>query len=367
MDYKIPLMKHVVNDEMKEAVLQILEEQKPLVFGDEVFKFEEEFARYIGTKYAVSLSSGTDALNLSVIALGVKQKDKVITTTNSFIASANCIQLAGAVPVLTDIEPNTGNIDIKKMKTNGAKGIIPVHLYGNPCKIEDIINIAKEEGMFVIEDACQSHGSAINGKKLGSFGDIACFSFYPSKNITVGGDGGIVTTNNDDLANKIASLRDGGRETKGTKRSSHYIHTEIGINARLNTINAAIGRIQLKHLDEWNNERRKIAGLYSKFLPKEVLLNTASGSCFYMFAIKTPLRDKVMAHLAENGIKSGIHYPIPIHLQPIYMRLYGYKKGDFPIAEQFCSQILSIPLFHGITEEQIKIVAEKINEVLENA
>lgn len=354
---KILLSKPVFTEEMKDAAIDALQNEF-FVMGERVYKFEDEFARYIGTKYAVSVNSGTFALASSLIALGIEKGEKILTTPMSFIATANAIIHAGGIPVFSDIESDTGNIDPTLIKNNikGIKGIIPVHLYGNPCDMDKMKEF-KERGLFVIEDACQAHGAEYKGKKAGSIGDAGCFSFYSVKNMTVGGDGGIVTTNNEEVAQKIKILRDCGRISK-------YEHDMIGYTARLNTVNAAIGRVQLKHLDEWNDKRRFAAGIYQQNLPDELLLRENGNSVYHIFAIRSERRDEIIRYLKENGIETGVHYPIPIHLQPIYKKLFGYKEGNYPVSEQFSSEVVSLPMFPEITKDEAKFVCEKILEVI---
>lgn len=353
----IHLSKPVFTEEMKEAAIAALQNEF-FVLGESVYKFEGEFARYVGQKYAVSVNSGTFALASSLTALDIERGDKILTTPMSFIATANAIIHAGGIPVFSDIESDTGNIDptLGKNKIKDIKGIIPVHLYGTPCDMDKIMEF-KEEGVFVIEDACQAHGAVYKGKKVGTIGDVGCFSFYSVKNITVGGDGGMVTTNNEEIAEKIRILRDCGRISK-------YEHDMIGYTARLNTVNAAIGRVQLKHLDEWNEKRRYAARIYQQNLPEELLLRENGNSVYHIFAIRSKRRDKIIQHLKENGIETGIHYPIPIHLQPIYKKLFGYKEGDNPISEQFSREIVSLPMFPEITKDEVKFVCENVKEVI---
>ena len=356
----IPLAKPIYDEttekEMEEALLAAYRKEK-WCLGETVYKFEEGFAKYCGTKYATAVNSGTAALQLSLLYLGAKNNN-VITSTNSFIATANAIHHAGGIPRFTDIKKTTGNIDPKKIILGGAKGIVPVHIYGNPCNMDEIMKY-KDEGLFVVEDACQAHGAKYNGKRVGSIGDVGCFSFYPSKNMTVRGDGGMIVSDNEELIENICSLRDCGRKTK-------YEHDKIGYTCRLNTINAAIGRVQLRYLDKWNGKRRKAAEIYKQNLPEEVLLLEEDGSesVYHMFVIKTEQRDNVIEHLKENDIQTGIHYPIPIHLQPAYKE-FGFSEGDYPVAEQFAGEIVSLPMFPNITKDQVEFVCEKIMEVLE--
>lgn len=354
---EIQLSKPVFTEEMKNAALEAMQNEF-FVLGESVYKFEEEFAKYIGTKYAISVNSGTSALSLSLIALGVRPGDNIMTAPMSFIATANAIIHANGVPIFSDTEKDTGNIDANLIKDipENVKGIIPIHLYGNPCNMDKIMEL-KEKGLFVVEDACQAHGAEYKSKKVGNIGDVGCFSFYSTKNMTVGGDGGMITTNNEDIVDKIRILHDCGRISK-------YEHSMIGYTARLNTINAAIGRIQLRHLDEWNEKRRYVASVYKKNLPQNILLRENGDHVYHIFAISSEKRDDIVQHLKKNGISTGVHYPIPIHLQPIYKKLFGYKECDYPNAEQFSKEIMSIPMFPEMTTDQAMFVCEKILDVI---
>jgi len=358
---KIPLAKPLVTGEMIDAAIHALQNEF-LVMGESVYKFEEEFARYIGTKHAASVNSGTFALASSLIASGIEKGDKILTTPMSFIATANSVIHAGGIPVFSDIENDTGNMDTNLIenKSKGARGIIPVHLYGTPVDMDKIMELKeiKEEGLFVIEDACQAHGAMYKGKRAGGIGDVGCFSFYSVKNMTVGGDGGMVTTNNEEIAEKIRILRDCGRISK-------YEHSMIGYTARLNTVNAAVGRVQLKHLDDWNEKRRYAARIYQKSLPRDLLLSENENSVYHIFAMRSRRRDEIIQHLTEKGIVTGIHYPIPIHLQPIYKKLFGYKEGIYPVSEQFSREVVSLPIFPEITKDEVKFVCEQVLEVTE--
>ena len=349
----IPFYQQKVTDEMKNVAIAVLENEK-FILGESVFKFEEEFAKYIGTKCAVSVNSGNAALQLSLIALGLGKNSKIITTTNSFIASANCILMVGGIPILTDINSDDGNMDISNISEK-SDAIIPVHIYGNPCDFESIKAKSEEEKIPIIEDACQAHGAEYNNKKVGSLGDVGCFSFYPTKNMTVGGDGGMVTTNNEDVAKTIISLRDNGRQT-------HSEHDKLGYTMRLNTINAAIGRVQLKQLDEMNGRRREIAQIYKKNIGEENFLieNSKGISVYHQIILKHKNRDKIIECLKKNEIGYAIHYQIPIHKQPLYLS-YGFNLQK---SEKFSTEILSLPSHLLLTDENIKIICEKINNVI---
>ena len=349
----IPFFVPEFTKEMENAAIDALRNEK-FVMGESVTKFEEEFARYIGTKYAISVNSGNAALQLSLVSLGINEKSKVITSTNSFIASANCILMTGARPILCDINYNDGNIDIKTTNEK-SEAIIPVHIYGNPCDLDSIKEVSETHKAPIIEDACQAHGAIFDHKKVGSIGDVGCFSFYPTKNMTVGGDGGIVTTNNEEIKKKIDSLRDNGRTTRTE-------YDKLGFTMRLNTVSAAIGRIQLRTLDEKNKRRRELASLYKKFLGEGCMLNEnpKGTSVYHQIVIKHKRRDEIFSHLSKNNIGAAIHYPIPIHKQSLYENL----GCSLPISEKFSNEVLSLPSFPQLKDDDIKIICEKINEVI---
>lgn len=349
----IPFFVPEFTKDMENAAIDALKNEK-FVMGESVFKFEEEFARYTGTKFAISVNSGNAALQLSLISLGITEKSKVITSTNSFVASANCILMTGAKPVLCDINYDDGNIDIKTTNEK-PEAIIPVHIYGNPCDFDSIKSVSETHKAPIIEDACQAHGATFDHKKVGSIGDVGCFSFYPTKNMTVGGDGGMVTTNNEEIKKQIDSLRDNGRRTKTE-------HDKLGFTMRLNTVNAAIGRIQLQTLDEKNKRRRELASLYKKFLGDDCMLdeNPKGISVYHQIIIKHQKRDEIFSHLSKNNIGVAIHYPRPIHKQPLYENL-GY---NLPISEKFSNEVLSMPSFPQLKDDDVKVICEKINEII---
>lgn len=359
----IPLATPVLDDEMEKAALNALRNER-FVLGEEVFKFEEEFARYVDTKYAVSTSSGTNALHLSLLSLGVSSSDEVITTPFSFIATSNAILHANAIPVFADIDAKTYCIDpeeTRRKTTSRTKVLLPVHLYGYPSNMSQILEIAEKNNLHVIEDACQAHGAEFNGRKTGSIGKIGCFSFYPSKNMTVCGDGGMITTNDKEVADRVAKLRDCGRKSK-------YEHDVVGYTSRLNTVNAAIGRVQLRRLDEWNRKRVENASIYSKLLSDidEITLPPAGDSqikpVYHLYVIRTRLREKLSEWLEGNGVQCGIHYPLPIHLQPIYRELFGFAGGEYPISEAVSQDCLSLPISSSLSNDDARYVCEKIHE-----
>jgi len=364
MQARIPLAMPVLDQEMRDAASHALQNER-FVGGESVHKFEEEFAQYCNTRFAVSTASGTAALALSLIAKGVAG-GQVLTTPASFVASANSIIHAGAVPKFADITLRDYTIDPTRVRSSvneGTKAIIPVHLFGFPAQMDGLRDISSERGMALIEDACQAHGAVYNGKKVGSIGDAGCFSFFPSKNMTVGGDGGMVVTDDESMAETVASLRDCGR-AKGSK----YLHSRVGFTERLNTVQACIGRVQLRRLDVWNERRRNIASSYDRLLsdidglilpPKE---NENVHPVYHMYVIRSKRRDALRTWLDSSGIETGIHYPDPIHLQPIYREMFGYSGGEFPNSETLCREALSIPMHPRLSEEQVRFVSEKIHE-----
>ena len=350
---KIPFFVQEFTEEMEEAAIHALRNES-FVGGESVEKFEEEFARYTGTKYAASVSSGNGALQISLMALGIGESHKVITPTNSFIASANCIRMTNAKPVLTDIDTNDGSIALTNCKNN-VNAVIPVHIYGNPCDFDSVKSFAEEQKIPIIEDACQAHGAEYKGKKVGSLGDIGCFSFYPTKNMTVGGDGGMTTTDDEAIVSKIKSIRDNGRKTKNE-------FDKLGFTMRLNTVNAAIGRVQLKHLDEKTARRREIVSIYRKNLAQDCILpeNKDGKSVYHQIVIKHKKRDEIRKVLMDNDIGSAIYYQTPIHLQPLYQE-YGYK---LPNSEKFAKEVLSLPSYPSLSDDEILVISECVNKVL---
>jgi len=350
---KIPFFIQEFTQEMEDAAIHALRNE-PFVGGESVSKFEEEFAQYTGTKYAVSVSSGNSALQISLMALGIGDKSKVITPTNSFIASANCIRMTNAHPILADIDMKDGGIDLSNNKDN-VNAVIPVHIYGNPCNFDSVKLFSEEQNIPIIEDACQAHGAEYKGKKVGSLGNIGCFSFYPTKNMTVGGDGGMTTTDNEETASKIKSIRDNGRKTKNE-------FDKLGFTMRLNTVNAAIGRVQLRHLDEKTARRRAIASLYRKNLVQDCILpeNKDGKSVYHQIVIKHEKRDDIRRELTDNEIGSAIYYETPIHQQPIYQE-FGYK---LPNSEKFSKEIMSLPSYPQLTDAQALEICEHVNKII---
>jgi dTDP-4-amino-4,6-dideoxygalactose transaminase len=343
-----------IKSEVVSAVTDVIQSAS-FVGGEAVGCFEREFATYCGAQHAIGVANGTDALELALRALDIGHGDEVITTANTFIATAAAIARSGATPVFVDVDPTTYNIDpnlIERAVTQRTKAIIPVHLYGQPADMRAIMKIATDNGLSVIEDAAQAHGAEYEGRRVGSIGHLACFSFYPGKNLGAYGDGGAVTTNDARLAERIARLRDHGRITK-------YEHAEVGCNSRLDTLQAAVLRVKLRYLDDWNRQRQTAAGWYSRtlaethyYLPK---LGPNRTHVYHLFVIMTEKRDALARQLQEAGIASGIHYPLPLHLQPAFARL-GIDKGTLPITEAIAAQVLSLPMFPELTYDQVSVI-----------
>lgn len=330
-----------------------------LFLGENVQQLEKEFAQFCGAAYGIGVSDGTSALHIILRALEIGPGDEVITVSHTFIATGEAIMLTGARPVFVDIDPSTYLMDVSQVEarvTPRTKAILPVHLYGQTVDMDPLLEIASKYNLRVIEDACQAHGAEYKGRKAGTLGDAAAFSFYYSKNLGAYGEGGFITTNDPDLASKMRKLRDHGSGVR-------YHHDLIGFNARLDEIQAVILRAKLPHLAEWNEKRREHARLYNTLLQGTPATPPAefpgSVPIYHLYVIKTPKRDELQAALREKGIFTGIHYPIPLHLQKA-MQSLGYKQGDFPVTENAVTQILSLPMFAELEEQEIKSVAEAI-------
>ena len=358
----IPPANPIFNKEMEEAAINALRNER-YILGESVDKFEQDFAKYIDTKYAVSVSSGTNALHLALIAADLPIAGEVITVASSYIATANSILHANGTPVFCDINDKyLINVDqIPGKITKRTRGIMPVDLYGHPADMDEINEIANKHDLFVIEDCAQSHGALYKRKKTGSLSLMGCFSFYSTKNMTVCGDGGMVTTDDEKMAEKIKLLRNHGQHPKD-------VHTILGYTARLNTVNAAIGRVQLKYLPDWIEDRRQIAEKYFKLLDdvEEIILPPGDSDIkkpsFHLFEIKTDDRDDLLKFLRDNKIICLIHYPTPIPNQPLYKNLFGFKEGMFPKSEEFAVKAMDLPMFPGLKDDQINYISEKIHE-----
>jgi len=337
-------------EELTQAVQRVLKSGW-FILGEEVKKFEEEFSKYIGVKYGVGVNSGSDALFLALKALGIGKGDEVITVSHTFISTVDAIVRNGAKPVFVDIEPDTYCIDATKIEeaiTNKTKAILPVHLYGHPADMDQIMEIAKKYNLFVIEDACQAHGAEYKGKRVGGIGDIGCFSFYPVKNLGACGDGGMIVTNNEELATKLKMLRNYGSLKK-------YYYDFVGVNSRLDEIQAAILREKLKYLDEWNEKRRKIAKLYNEHLEDADVITSIEKEyakhVYHLYVIRCKNRDALQQCLLKNGIQTQIHYPIPVHKQRAYLSL-GFNI-TLPVTEKVCNEILSLPMHPWLKEDEV--------------
>jgi len=347
-----------IKSEVFDMLTEILESSQ-YVLGPKVAELEKKIAGYHNVSSAIGVASGTDALHLSIDALGIGEGDEVITTPFTFFATAEAILYTGAMPVFVDIEPETLNIDvnlIEKKITSKTKAILPVHIFGHPADMDAIQKIAKRHNLKIIEDCAQAFGSSIGNKKAGSFGDAGCFSFYPSKNLGAYGDGGMITLNDAAIADNIKKLRNHGS-------GGAYKHETIGFNSRLDEIQAGILLVKFKRIDENNKKRRQNAILYTKLLSGKVKCPVEKEGCshvYHQYTIMTPDRDAVKEKLKAAGISSVVYYPIPLHLQEA-LGFLGHKEGDFPVAEKAAAEVLSLPMYPGLEEETIKRIAEIIN------
>jgi dTDP-4-amino-4,6-dideoxygalactose transaminase len=348
-----------IQTEISAAIERVLSECN-FVLGPQVEEFEREFARFVGCEHAVGVSSGLDALRLALLAMDVGPGDEVILPANTYIATALAVSAGGARPVLVDCDPPTYNIDanlIEPAVTSRTKAIIPVHLTGQSAHMDLILEVAGRHGLHIIEDTAQSHGTLYKGRSCGSMGSAGCFSFYPSKNLGAYGDGGMVTTDDPELATRMRLLRNYGQTAK-------YRHTEKGLNARLDSLQAAILSVKLRHLPRWNKARVGHAEQYKDLLSGVGDLVFQDQACYsthvyHLFVVETEWRDALQKHLDTRGIQTGIHYPIPIHLQRAYEDL-DYGDGDFPETERLAKRMLSLPMFPELRSEQIERVAEEI-------
>ncbi|MBI4401224.1 MAG: DegT/DnrJ/EryC1/StrS family aminotransferase [Nitrospirae bacterium] len=347
------------------AAIQAVCDEQGFILGPRVVELEQAVAKYVGSTHAVGVASGSDALLLSLMAMGVGHGDEVITVPFTFFATAGAISRLGAKPVFVDIKPDTFNMDasqIEKKITARTKAIIPVHLFGQCADMDAINDIARRKKLRVIEDAAQAIGAARKGVRAGVLGDVGCFSFFPSKNLGGFGDGGMITTNDRSLSESLASLRVHGSRVK-------YVHEQVGINSRLDALQAAVLRVKLNYLDRWSEGRRKNAAKYeqlfkdAKLLDRATLPKTDAGNhhVFNQFTIRAQKRDELRAYLKDKGVGTEIYYPIPMHLQSCYREL-TYQKGDFPVSERASEAVLSLPIYAELTDDQLAYVAETIKE-----
>lgn len=349
--------------DLEREVLKVLSSGQ-YILGENVKKFEKSFAQYNGVSHALGVASGTDALHLALRALDIGAGDEVITVAFTFIATVEAISYVGATPVFVDINPDTFNFDPKELEkkiTPKTKAIIPVHLYGQPVDMSPILEIAKKYNLYIVEDCAQAIGAEYKGKKVGSLGDIGCFSFFPTKNLGTFGDGGAVTTNSDYLAERLNSLRNHGSKVR-------YYHDEIGLNSRLDEIHAAILNVKFPHIDKWNKKRREAAYYYNELLkdvdgietPKE---HKDAYCVYHQYTIQAPVRDQLVESLRNKGIGAMIYYPVPIHMQAAFKNL-SYGENALPVTENLTTKVLSLPMFPEITREQQQQVVEAIKSSL---
>jgi dTDP-4-amino-4,6-dideoxygalactose transaminase len=345
-----------INKEVMPAIKRVLKSGW-YVLGEEGSEFELEFSKYVGAKFGVGVNSGSDALYLAIRALGISQGDEVITVSHTMISSVDAITRNGAKPVFVDIDPSTYAMDPTKVEakiSKKTKAILPVHLYGHPVDMDPLTELAKKYGLYVVEDACQSHGSKYKGNVVGNIGDIGCFSFYPTKNLGAYGDAGMITTNNEELADKLKKMRNYGQ-------SRRYYHDFVGVNSRLDEMQAAILRIKLKYLDEWNQKRRNLARLYDDLLNNADLITPVERDyakhVYHLYVIKHKRRNELQQYLLNKGIKTLIHYPIPVHLQE------AYKTNDkLPVTEKICGEILSLPIYPWLRESEVGKISKSLTQ-----
>jgi dTDP-4-amino-4,6-dideoxygalactose transaminase len=352
-----------IKDEIDTAVLKVLSSTQ-FILGNEVTAFESEFAAYCNADSGIALNTGTSALHLALLAAGIGPGDEVITVPFTFVATVAAICYTGATPVFVDIDPVSYTIDVTKIEaaiTDRTKAILPVHLYGQPADMDPIMEIARRYNLTVIEDAAQAHRAEYKGRRIGSIGDIGCFSFYPGKNLGAYGEGGMAVTSNPEYAQTIRMLRDWGQERR-------YHHVIKGYNYRMDGVQGAILRVKLPYLDAWTEARRSHAALYNELLADcGLTIPTAmpySYHVYHVYGVRTAERDKLQQHLNQQGIQTGIHYPIPVHLQPAYSDL-GYKPGDFPQSELIAREELSLPMYPELTPAEIKTVGQTIASILQ--
>lgn len=346
-----------LQNELKKVFTEILESGK-FVLGPQLEKFETEMAQYVGCKYGIGVKSGTDALFLSLKGLGIGPGDEVITTPFTFVSTAEVVALLGAKPVFCDIDPNTFNLEIGGVEnriSKNSRAVIPVHLYGQAAELAPLMDLAKKHDLIVIEDAAQAVGAEYRGKKVGSWADAACISFYPTKNLSSLGDGGIILTDNEQLMRILKRLRIHGS-------SEEYCYISLGYANRLDELQAGFLRIKLKYLDEWNRRRRLLAERYDEILSEYVKIpvtNSHARHVYHLYTIRTPERDALRSFLKDQGIPCGIYYPLPLHLQPAYSYL-GYRKGDFPNAETTSREVLSLPVDPFLSDDEQSWVIENV-------
>lgn len=356
----LALQYKTLKSEIHKAMEAVLKSTR-FILGPEVSTLESCLAEYCEVRYGIACGSGTDALQMALMAIGVVPGDEVITTPFTFIATAEVIALLGAKPVFVDIDPDTYCLDpqkIEKAISQKTKAIIPVHLYGQPSDMDSILKIAKKRRIFVIEDACQAIGARYKGKRVCGLGDMGCVSFFPSKNLGGYGDGGMILTSDEKLYQTLRMIRDHGSVQK-------YHHVRLGFNSRLDTLQAAILLVKFKYLDSWNKARRRIAEMYTQLLKKAQVktpvIHEGNEHVFHQYTIQVKDRDGLRKHLESHGISTAVHYPIPLHLQPAF-KFLKLKPGQFPIAEEVASHVVSLPIYPELKPNQVRFIAEKIIE-----
>lgn len=348
-----------IANEIDEAIRRVVV-NTDFILGKDVELFEQEFAHLCEAGYAIGVDSGTSGLELALRAYGIGEGDEVISVSHTFIATAAAVSYTGAKPVLVDVDRDTYNIDAKRIEvaiTKRTKAIVPVHLYGQAADLDPVLEIARRHNLIVIEDACQAHGARYKGKEVGALGNAGCFSFYPGKNLGGYGDAGMVVTNSREVADRVRLLRNYGQPEK-------YKHAIMGYNRRLDTLQAAVLRVKLRHLEGWNTSRRRAASLYDELLKDDNGVRTPyvaeeSSHVYHLYVIQHPQRDLLASFLREQGIQTGLHYPTPVHLQPCYENL-AVPIGALPVTEALASRVLSLPMYAEITDEQIEYVCDKI-------
>ena len=375
-------------DKLSEAALGVLSSAN-YIMGKTVLDFEKEFANYIGVKHAISVGNGTDALVLALKAMGIVEGDEVITTPFTFFATAEAISAVGATPIFVDVNKDTFNIDTTKIEekiTSKTKAIMPVHIFGQSADMDEVNEIANKHNLMVIEDACQAIGGKYKGRKIGSLGDVACFSFFPTKNLGCAGDGGMIVTDNDEIATIARALRTHGSGENGQRAYNllnnieeevkqaegandtvynplKYYNYLIGYNTRLDAIQAAILDVKIKEIDKWNAKRREIVKAYNEALQNNDLVTPVAKDyvehVYHMYILQSENREEVLGKLKEAGIATGVYYPVPLHLQKVYKNL-GYKEGDMPVAEYLSKRTFAIPVYPELTKEQVDYIISKL-------
>ncbi|MCX8057312.1 MAG: DegT/DnrJ/EryC1/StrS family aminotransferase [Ignavibacteria bacterium] len=349
-----------IKSQIDNAIHEVIDSTQ-FILGKKVQEFEQNAANYLGVKYAVGVANGTDALQIALMAIGLGKDDEVITTPFTFVATTEAIVMLGAKPVYVDIDPVTYNLNpnqIEEKITSRTKAILPVHLYGNPAEMDEILSIAKKYNLFVIEDSAQAFGAIYKGKKVCSFGDIACISFFPSKNLGCYGDGGMVVTNNDELHEKVRMIASHGSKVR-------YVHEILGMNSRLDAIQAAILNVKLNYIDEWNDRRNYFAKLYTEKLSSIENVKTPTQKdyvkhIYHQYTIRVERRDELQKFLSSKNIPTAIHYPIPLHLQPAFR---GFaEEGSLPESEKAAKQVISLPMHPDLLEEEIEFITNSIKE-----